>query len=305
MELFQELIASAQKQNLHVLNVVVRQKGRIVGRQDFVPEAPHLLWSASKAFTAMAVGIAAGEGLLSLGDSMTGFFREMGYRPDPAFDLITVRDLLRMGTGQLHCPIDQAMREGRPFSDLCALFFEELPAGAPGSRFVYNNGATYMLSRIVEHVAGKNLRDYLVPRLFMPLGIGNPRWDFCPMGHPQGFSGLWLTASELSRMGQLLLDGGSWKGSQLIPAGYVRDAMSPQISTADFDAPFATADHRQGYGYQLWQNSYPGSCRLDGMYGQYVVILPDRNAVVTYVSDEPEKMTAILELTWNTLLDKL
>ncbi len=68
---------------------------------------------------------------------------------------------------------------------------------------------------------------------------------------------------------------------------------------------FATADHKQGYGYQIWLNSYPNSYRMDGMYGQYVVMLPDKNAVVTYVSNEPSNMTGVLELTWNTIVDYL
>lgn len=52
-------------------------------------------------------------------------------------------------------------------------------------------------------------------------------------------------------------------------------------------------------------NSYPNSYRMDGLLGQYVVMLPDKNAVVTYVSNEQENMTGVLELTWKTLVDKL
>ena len=309
MELFKDLEAEARRQNLHLRNVIIRRGGEVIGRRDFALDTPHPIWSGSKTFTAMAAGLAQGEGRFSLSDPMTGFFREMGYGPDNLFDRITVRDLLRMGTGQENCPLGRAggksLEEICASEDICDLFFEERPVYQPGEHFTYNNAATYMLSRIVEHTAGVNLRDYLVPRLFAPMGMENPRWDCCAGGHPLGFAGLWLTAEEFSRMGQLLLDGGVWKGQRLLPAEFVREAMSPQISNKDFNADWATEDHKQGYGYQLWMNSYPGSCRLDGMYGQYAIILPDRNAVVTYISDEPEKMAAIISLTWDTLLDKL
>ena len=96
-----------------------------------------------------------------------------------------------------------------------------------------------------------------------------------------------------------------WGKKQLIPADYITQATKPQIDTSEFNEFFATADHKQGYGYQIWMNSYPGSYRMDGMYGQYVVMLPDKNAVVTYVSNEPSNMTGVLELTWNTLIDRL
>lgn len=305
MELFKDLDEEVRRQRLRVHNVVVRQGGEIIGRRDFIPEAPHLLWSGSKTFTSMAVGIAAGDGKFSLTDPMTKFFREMGYDPDPGFDAITVRDLLRMGTGHARCPVYHQMDRGLPLGDVCARFFEEPLIYKPGEKFAYNNAATYMLSRIVEHTTGENLRDYLVPRLFEPLGIAPPRWDCCPNGHSQGFSGLWLTAEELSRLGQLLLDGGRYGGRQLVPADYVKAAMTVQIGTSDFDADFVTADYQQGYGYQMWQNSYLGSWRLDGMYGQFSIILPDRDAVVTYTANESRHTAGVMELTWSTLLDKL
>ena len=52
-------------------------------------------------------------------------------------------------------------------------------------------------------------------------------------------------------------------------------------------------------------NSYANSYRMDGLYGQYVVIIPDKNAVITYVSNEPRNMMGVLELTGDTLVDKL
>ncbi|WP_291648353.1 serine hydrolase [Clostridium sp.] len=92
---------------------------------------------------------------------------------------------------------------------------------------------------------------------------------------------------------------------QLIPSSYIKEATSVQIETDEFNEKFATEDHHQGYGYQMWGNSYNGSYRMDGLYGNYVVILPGKNAVVTYVSNEPKNITEILKLTWNTLIDKL
>jgi CubicO group peptidase (beta-lactamase class C family) len=52
-------------------------------------------------------------------------------------------------------------------------------------------------------------------------------------------------------------------------------------------------------------NSYPGSYRLDGLYGQFVVVIPDRNAVIAYVSNEPKNMTGILELSWSYIVGQL
>lgn len=303
--LLNDLIQSVQEQHLHVLNVIVRQNGKIIARHDFEEEKPQLLWSVSKTFTSMAVGIAVSEGHFKLDDHIIDFFpnfkiTENDYRND-----VTVHDLLCMGSGHAECPVSKADWEKNPNLDIAELFFNEPFMYKPGTHFTYDNSATYMLSRLITLTTGLKLDDYLNEKIFKPLDIPKPTWHTCPLGYPMGFSGLYLCAEHLSRFGQLILDKGVWKSAQLIPSGFIERASSVQIKTDDFITDWTTADHNQGYGYQMWMNSYPGSFRMDGLNGQYVVILPDRQAVITYVSDEPDKMIEILELTWKTLMDKL
>ncbi|MDV3425886.1 MAG: beta-lactamase family protein [Bacillota bacterium] len=300
-----DLIQSVKKQNLHVLNVVVRKDGSLIAKHDFEEEKPRLLWSVSKTFTSMGIGIAESEGYFKISDKLLDYFAKDVVEITDNLRKMTIRDLLCMGTGHALCPLEKAMGENRPLDDIGRLFFEEPVIFEPGSHFVYNNAATYMLSKLISITTGYSLRDYLMPRIFEPLGILSPKWESDVNGISFGCSGLYLTAEDLSMFGQLLLNKGVWNGKQLIPADYIEEASKPQIDTSKFHKYFATADHKQGYGYQMWMNSYPGSYRMDGMYGQYVVILPDKNAVVTYVSNEPANMTGILELTWNTLIDKL
>lgn len=301
-----DLIESVQNQNLHVLNVVVRQNGDIIAKHDFEEEKPKLLWSVSKTFTSMAVGIAINEGYFKLDDHVIDFFPVLiKTNLSEYLKNMTIHDLLCMGTGHAECPVDKTDWESGEKWDITELFFDEPIVFEPGTHFSYDNSATYMLSKIITITTGKNLDDYLNEKIFKHLNIPKPRWDTCPKGIPQGFSGLYLTAEQLSRFGQLLLNKGVWEGKQLIPSDYIANATSVQIKTSDFTPYFAKTDHQQGYGYQIWMNSYPNSYRMDGLYGQYVVILPNKNAVITYVSNEPKNMTGVLELTWNTLVDKL
>jgi CubicO group peptidase (beta-lactamase class C family) len=305
-ELLCDLISSVKNQNLHVLNVVVRQDGNIIAKHDFEEEKPVLLYSVSKTFTSMAVGIAISEGYFKIDDHVVDFFSDIpSLSMNEYLKELTIHDLLCLGTGQAECPVMKADWSNGKDWDICELFFNEPIVFKPGTHFTYNNAATYMLSKIISITTSINLDEYLDRKIFRHLDIPKPRWDTCPKGIPQGFSGLYLTAEQLSRFGQLLLDKGFWKGKQLIPSGYIEQAASVQIETNDFNPYFATADHHQGYGYQIWMNSYPNSYRMDGLYGQYVVMLPDKNAVITYVSNEPQNMTGVLELTWNTLINKL
>ena len=300
-----DLIEVVKKKNLHVLNVVIRKDGEIIAEHDFEEEKRILVWSVSKTFTSMGVGIAESEGYFGLNDRIVDYFAVDATQISDHLRKMTVRDLLYMGTGQANCPMTKAMQENKPLDDVGKLFFDEPVVFEPGTHFLYNNAATYMLSKLISLTTGCNLKDYLMPRIFQPLGISEPQWEADINGITFGCSGLYLTARELSKFGQLLLDHGVWGKKQLIPADYITQATKPQIDTSEFNEFFATADHKQGYGYQIWMNSYPGSYRMDGMYGQYVVMLPDKNAVVTYVSNEQSDMTGILELTWNTLIDRL
>lgn len=300
-----DLIESVKKQNLHVLNVVVRKDGDIIAEHDFEEEKPILLWSVSKTFTSMAIGIAESEGYFERNDKVVDYFADDMIQKNDHLRKMTIHDLLCMGTGHARCPLTKAMEENRSFDDISKLFFEEPVVFEPGTHFLYNNAATYMLSKLISITTGHSLKEYLMPRIFQPLGISEPQWDSDVNGISIGCSGLYLTARDLSKFGQLLLNHGIWNKKQLIPKEYVEQATKLQIDTSNFNEFFATADHKQGYGYQIWMNSYPNSYRMDGLYGQYVVILPDKNAVVTYVSNEPSNMTGVLELTWNTMVDKL
>lgn len=304
--LLNDLITDVNKKNLHVWNIVVRQHGKVIARHDFKPEKPTLLYSVSKTFTSMAIGIAMAEGRFTLSDRVVDFFPGINHTSASEYlNKMTLHHLLCMGTGHAECPVEKAdWKRGKKW-DIAELFFAEPILFEPGTHFTYNNAATYLLSRIISMTTGSNLDEYLDKRIFLPLDIPKPEWDRCPYGIPKGFSGLHLAAEHLSRFGQLLLDHGVWNEQQLIPSDYIEKATSVQIKTCDFTPFFATEDHKQGYGYQIWKNSYPNSYRMDGLYGQYVVMLPEKSAVVTYVSHEPWNMTGILELTWNTLIEKL
>lgn len=296
------LIQAAQAKDLHILNLVVRQNGQIVAEHDFVPEKRMLLWSVSKTFTSMAIGMAEREGLFKVSDLLADYFNVPA---DPLWQKLTLHHLLCMGNGQKRDPITTALNAGKSLENVEALFFNEPIVYEPGTHFLYNNAATYMLSKLISLTSGNSLNEYLRPRLYEPLGFDAVEWEADVNGVSFGCSGLHLSAHELSKFGQLLLDGGWWNGVSLIPADYIQRATSKQIDTSAFSERFATLDHRSGYGYQLWMNAYPNSYRLDGLYAQYVVVLPEKQAVITYVSNEPKHMTAILQLTWDHLVQQL
>ena len=292
------------ERRLDIHGIEVRQHGEIIAKHHWRAQYRECVFSVSKSFTSAALGIALNEGLLSLDDKIVDLFPEcVPEKPDEKLGLLTVKMSMMMANGHAECPIFRARRENPTCEDWLSDILSQPLAYQPGTHFLYSNVSGYFISAAIQKKTGKTLRDYLIPRLFEPLHIFNPQWESCPKGINLGASGLYLTTEELSRFGQLLLDNGRFEGRQVVPADYIAMAASRQIdndngSTAD---PEAVA----GYGFQFWRNSIPNSYRADGLYGQYIIVLPDYDAVVTVTSHVEENQHNILRLVWDELLPEL
>ncbi len=275
------------------------RNGRVIAEgwwNPYRPEVPHQLFSLSKSFTSLAVGFARAEGLLKLDDPVTGFFPEKLPRDlDERFRRMTVRHLLTMSTGHDRCALDYLVPIAED-GDWVAAFFRTPLSYEPGSRFVYNSGASYLLSAIVTRVTGRELQAYLRPRLLNPLGFAPRRWEKCPRGIDLGGWGFNLTTEEIARFAQMLLDGGKWRGRQLVPPDYLRMATSFQIDNSGNDQP----DWKQGYGFQFWRTRH-NTFRGDGAFGQYALVMPDQQAVLA-VTSGLRNMQTILDAVWTQLL---
>lgn len=164
--------------------------------------------------------------------------------------------------------------EPAPWPDLAA---EMLRRPSRGRVSQYSDASTYVAMRILGAKVG-DVRDWLMPRLFDPLEIDNPQWLRDPLGHILGGTGLLLRTSEVARIGDVLLDRGRWQGRQLVSAEWI-DAMHSDWVDTGREAPM------ERYGLATWAG--PGEAwRLEGRYGQFVVI--HRDAVVTITGHEEE-----------------
>ncbi len=169
----------------------------------------------------------------------------------------------------------------------------------PGTHFLYNTSATYMLSAIVQEATGATVLDYLRPRLFEPLAIEQPTWEASPQGITAGGYGLSIRTEDIAKFGQLYLQKGLWQGRQVVPAAWVEAATSLQTSNGSN----ARSDWDQGYGYQFWRSRH-GAYRGDGAFGQFCIVLPEQDAVVAITSGLRD-MQAVLDLVWDKLLPAL
>lgn len=265
--------------------------------QPYSADQPHLLYSLSKSFTSTALGIAVAEGLVDLDAPVLAYFPELdGEVTDPGCRSILVRHVAAMASGHREDTLERA-KAIDPDNLLRGLLLIP-PEAPPGSVFAYNQPCTFAVGAIVQRVSGQSLTEYLRPRLFDPLGIGEVAWQRDAAGREIGWSGLFAPTEAVAKLGLLYLQQGLWEGRPLLARDWVQAATRRHVDTpADRDP-----DWRLGYGFQFWisRSGYRG----DGAYGQFCLVLPEFDAVLALTA-QTEELQEVLDLVWKHLLPAL
>ncbi|KUL35232.1 serine hydrolase domain-containing protein [Actinoplanes awajinensis] len=292
-DLLADFVRADRERGLGTYGIHVHREGHEPVSHRFRSDDRVNLYSVAKTFTSVAAGLAEAEGLLSLDDLFLDHFPELRPVAADGFERVTLRHLLTMTSGSSH---HWSSYERVDPADLLREFVAAPLEAVPGERFRYVGSGPYAIGRVIARTSGADLRAYLEPRLFRPLGVHHPAWHTCPLGFPFADSELFLRTGELARFAQLILQGGEWQGRQVVPADYVRRIAAEKVSTA----PVAAwgPQFSDGYGLGVWLGG-DGTFRMDGAYGQFVVIDPERRAAITVTAHferSGDLLTAIHEL---------
>ncbi len=248
---------------------------------------PHVLYSMSKSITSTAVGFAVDEGLLKLDDRVYKFFPEIKVK-GLINKSLTVRMLLTMKSDKLITVLEE-----KGGTDWVKNFFEAPFLARPNSKFNYISENTFMLSAIVSKVTGMSILDYLYPRMFEPLGIEKPYWEHDGKGNNAGGWGLYMKSTDLAKFFLPYINEGKFKGTQLVPAQWVKEATARQTESVHD----GYIDNVCGYGYQFWRNQIANSYRADGLFGQRCFMFPDCDALVVMNCGESEDYN-VMKVFW-------
>jgi CubicO group peptidase (beta-lactamase class C family) len=254
----------------------------------------HTLYSLSKSFTSSAIGFLVKEGKITVEDQVIKYFPE-NTPPSPSENLkaMKIKHLLTMNTG--HEKEANLRGSNDPWTKT---FLAQEVKFEPGTNFLYNTPATYMLGAIVHKVTGETLETYLKPRLFDPLSISGYDWEKSPQGLNTAGYGLRITTEDIAKFGQLYLQKGKWQGKQLLPEAWVEEATSKRTTSQKGDN-----DWSQGYGYQFWRCK-PGFYRGDGAYGQFCMVMPEHDAVLA-MTCESWNLQKTMDTAYQTILPAL
>ena len=290
-------------QDLHSLMVL--RHGKVIAEKWFSNNAfniNHVMHSVSKTFTATAIGFAVAENRLKVTDKVTSFFPDiLPQNISSNLKALEVRHLLTMSVGHDVDPTQNIRVQDSSWEKL----FLALPIPhQPGTKFVYNSLASYMLSAIIQKVTGQTVLNYLYPRLLRPLGITGAEWITSPTGINAGGWGLYIKTEDMAKMGQFFLQKGAWEGKQLLPQAWFDEATKAHIKQAPVWVKEGTnpkdSDWVQGYGYQVWRNRN-NSFRADGKDGQFIIVLPEKDAVIVTTANIAD-MQSEINLIWKYLL---
>lgn len=266
---FQGFLKTVKQNNWRLYGIEVFQAGRIVEQYHELPVQRHPIYSATKSITSLAVGMAVDEGKFDMNASVYEYLKQEvpAYANQKQINIlkqIIIKRLLTMSVqGYPFRP------QGENWLEFCLTYPIE---NVEKSGFEYSNIQAYLVGVSVAKALGVHLYDYLEERLFNPLGIESSIYQNCPNGYFYGASGMQLTVNELAKIGQLCLQQGVYNGQQLVSAKYIAEATSIQ-----------QINREGGYGYYFWK--YGAGYRISGKWGQRSFVFPQKDMIVTYLSN--------------------
>ena len=245
----------------------------------------HTLQSVTKSVTSALVGIAIARGEIPSLDTpiLTWFDTTTIANLDDRKRRITLRDVLTMSPGI-------AWNESLPYTDSAnsaiqmeashdwvSYVINRPMAYEPGTHWAYSSGASVLMGAILTRATGRPVADYARTVFFEPLGIEDWYWKTTPTGLYDTEGGLYLRTIDLAKIAWLYLEGGEWKGKQVVPRDWVTLSLSPV-------APVAP-EARFRYGLQWWLYADPVESGRwlpsgSGYGGQFPMLFPGDSMVV-------------------------
>lgn len=271
-------------EHINLISFALVQNDEILAqfcKKPYKKDSKQLLFSMTKSFTSLAVGLAIDKGLIGLNDYIVSFFpEELPKNSHPNLLKMRIRHLLTMTTG-IH---DNTYSELFPQSNWIKAFLAQDFPHEPGTYYRYSTHATHMLSAIVQKVSGESLENFLNDNMFSVMGI-QAQWEHSPEGLTAGGMGLSLCPSSLIKFACLLLNKGIYNGKRIVSEEYITLATSSQAIKQDdiSDPDRYFSGYQYGFQFHISQNNV---FRADGAFGQLCVVYPDKNLAIVATSQK-------------------
>lgn len=286
----QDLLTTLEDYGLCTHSILLARGDKIFTECYYAPfnrDFKHRMYSVSKSFVSIAIGLAQDEGLLSIDDPFIKYFPEYendNTKGNEYIHMQTIRDMLRMETSGKHVNWFTSGTDDR-----CKTYFTYPSHRIPGTTFEYDSPGSFMLSTIVEKVTGKPFLEYMKDKFLRRIGFSEDAYCLkCPGGHSWGDSGVMCTPRDLLIFARFVANGGVWDGVRYVSKEYMDEAVSRQV---DNDPLGHEAYNHYGYGYQIWKTPNDGFAFV-GMGDQFAIYDPKTDIIFVITSDNQGSNTS-------------
>ena len=301
----EKFLRTLDRRGLATHSVLLMRGNKVFGEfywEPFHRDFCHRMYSETKSYVSVAIGLLIDDGKLSIDDSISSFFPDKCDRELPDYlKEQTIRQMLMMETcGSVPSWFTNEEK------DRVRLYMNENSASVPaGMRFSYDSAGSQVLSTLVERLTGKSLFDFLNDRVFSKLGTFRTATILKTKTDDSfGDSALLCTARDMASFARLVMNYGKWNGEQLISESYLRAATSPLADSDEMG--FDDIDSR-GYGYQIWCLG-DGRFFFNGMGCQFTFCIPDKDLIFVITSDNqgyPAAKSLIYAAFEDLILDRI
>lgn len=297
LDLVMNFKSRVEKEHNLIEAICISNSEGIILSEHYMPRTVRNIYSHSKSFTSLMVGIALDEGKLTLDTRLMDVFKdEVDEETYSRLFEIKVQDLLNMSSGFGEAYLMSSERvKGIGYPNYLKFLFSRELKYKPGSKFCYSNGDTYLLARIIAKVYDKNFTQLCYEKIFLPLEIGLPMWGVDPNGYCIGASELCLSVEDMNKLGILFINKGVYKGKRIVSEEYVDMCSKGQIKT----------DGWGDYSNQFWMIPEGNGYRADGAYGQLTLIWPKYDLILSIQRPEDNRLEEVLKILKEELLSKI
>ncbi len=249
------------------------------------------LYSCTKSISSLLVGVALElNPKYTVNSKVSELLPE--YKGHERFENLTLEHFLSQTTGIKWAETGRSFAPGHSGFDMeqtddwLQYLFEQPMTSEPGKRFNYNTGVSHALPLLASRIAGVSVKELLEKQLFEPLAISDYKWDQDPQGNFVGGKGLYLSAETFRKIGELVLEGGTYAGRQVISKRWLEESLSLKAKGHMYYGK---------YGYQWWLKNWPAGpdvskddfnikCAI-GFGGQFLFLIPKWNAFVVFTGN--------------------
>ena len=270
-------INQLENKNLEIHNIVLLQNGKTILSKGYYPYNPdelNTIYSCTKSFISLAIGILYDRGLIDLKAKLLDYLKQYEYLRDYPSSNITIAELLTMQLGhdkQPYIPFGQ---------DWVEVILRKPLSWPNGDHFHYYNLSSYLLSVVIETITHTSTFHFIKENILNPLEISQCYFDQDNKNRNIGGWGMHLSCNDLAKFGQLLLQKGYYNGQQIVSEKWIEMATHKQIDTIPF---YSKSESVNGYGYQFWMSTH-NSYRASGLFGQLCLVNPENQLVLAVTS---------------------